>query len=215
MSPWLSFLISVFALCISAVTAWLTFFRKGTLKMTQPATLTFLPANPVNFDEIQILIRTLFYSTAQRGQIVESLHLTVHRGESKQNFTVWVYGQKEDLRRGSGLFVSQEGVTLEHYFLLPKDGAAYTFLPGDYRITMFARLVAAPRALELLTLRVSVTEAEALALKTPGARLHFDWGADQQRYHAHVIVRPNGSVPPPDPIIELLKGISKKDNQST
>jgi hypothetical protein len=36
MSPWLSLGISCLALFISGITAWLTFFRKGKLVMTQP-----------------------------------------------------------------------------------------------------------------------------------------------------------------------------------
>ena len=69
--------------------------------MTQPAALAFIPGGSENEGQSQFLLRTLFYSTAKRGQIVESLHVALQRGESKQNFNVWVYGQKEDLKRGS------------------------------------------------------------------------------------------------------------------
>jgi hypothetical protein len=189
MSPWLSLTISLFALGVSGVTAWLIFFRQGKLKMTQPAALAFLPAGAENEGQSQVLLRTLFYSTAKRGQIIESLHVTVRRGESKQNFSVWVYGQKSDLRRGSGLFVPQGGVTFDHYFLLPKDGAEFAFLPGDYRLSVFAKLVRSRVATELMTLSVSVSEAESLALRKPSSKLFFDWGPDRQNYHSHVVTR--------------------------
>jgi hypothetical protein len=189
MSPWFSLIISLFALGVSGITAWLTFFRKGKLKMTQPAALAFLPDTAENEGRSQVLLRTLFYSTAERGQILESLHVTIRRGESKQNFSVWVYGQKDDLRRGSGLFVPQDGVTFDHYFLLPKDGVAFAFLPGEYRLSVFAKLVRSRVATELMTLSVSVSDAESLALRKPNAKLFFDWGPDRQNYHSHVVTR--------------------------
>ena len=43
MSPWFSFAIACFALLVSGVTAWLTFFRKGKLVMTQPTVIFFGP----------------------------------------------------------------------------------------------------------------------------------------------------------------------------
>ena len=195
MSPGLSFLISILAFAVSAVTAWLTFFRKGLLKMTQPAALAFLPAGPANDGRSQILLRTLLYSTSKRGQIVESLHVAVQRAESKQNFSVWVYGQKTDLRRGSGLFVSQEGVTYDHYFLMPKDGAEYPFLAGDYRVTVFAKHVGAAVATSLMTIHVSVSDAHAASLLHPRSELFFDWGPDRQAYHAHILTRSEQPAP--------------------
>jgi hypothetical protein len=189
MSPWFSFFISVLALSVSAITAWLTFFRKGALKMTRPTTIAFLPPGANTEGRSQVLVRTLFYSSAKRGQIVESLHLTLRRGESKQNFSIWVYGAKEDLRRGSGLFVPQEGVTHDHYFLMPNDGSAFEFHAGEYIVTVFARLVGAHAPTELMTLGVSVSETQATTLRQPNIRIHFDWGAERQSYYGHLVSR--------------------------
>jgi hypothetical protein len=41
-----SITVSVLALFISAVTAWLTLFRRGTVKMTQPTVIFFGPDHP-------------------------------------------------------------------------------------------------------------------------------------------------------------------------
>ena len=60
---------------------------------------------------LKVILRTLLYSTARRGQTVESLHVNLQRGESKQNFSIWVYGD-EKLVRESGLFVPLEGIAL-------------------------------------------------------------------------------------------------------
>src|SRR6267154_3325079 len=101
MSPSFSFGISCLALLVSGITAWLTFFRKGQLVMTQPTVVFFGPdGSRFDSDKNKIYLRTLLYSTAKRGQVLESLHVSLHRNESKQNFNIWVYGEKGNLTRG-------------------------------------------------------------------------------------------------------------------
>ena len=102
-----SLLISGLALCISLATAWVTLFRRGDLKMTQPTVIYFGPdadqpggENP----SPKVYLRTLLFSTGKRGRMIESLHVRIERGETAQNFNIWVYGE-EKLSRGSGLFV--------------------------------------------------------------------------------------------------------------
>jgi hypothetical protein len=48
------------------------------------------------------------------------MFVRLHRGETRQNFNVWAYGDK-NLNRGSGLFVPETGFPTNHYFLLPPD----------------------------------------------------------------------------------------------
>src|SRR5437870_4292625 len=126
MPVWLSSGIAFLALIVSVATAWLTFFRAGHLRMTQPTVIFFGPdgdgPRPGEGRNLKVFLRTLLYSTARRGHTIESLHVNLQRGESKQNFSIWVYGQSHDLVRGSGLFVPMEGVAMNHHFLLPKDG---------------------------------------------------------------------------------------------
>lgn len=73
--------------------------------MTQPTTIFFgsdgirrngEPSGP------KVFLRSLLYSTSKRGQMIESMHVTLRRGESSQNFSIWVYGE-DRLARGSGL----------------------------------------------------------------------------------------------------------------
>src|SRR5438105_3003152 len=79
MSNWLTLAISCFALGVSGLTAWLTFFRKGRLAMTQPTTVFFGPDGR-NFDgDSKVYLRTLLYCTAKRGYVLESLHLSLQR----------------------------------------------------------------------------------------------------------------------------------------
>ncbi|WP_220388001.1 hypothetical protein [Shewanella woodyi] len=190
MSPELyitSLIFSCLALLVSGMTAWFTFFHKGKLVMTQP-TVVFFGPDGANFNSIKnkIFLRTLLYSTSKKGQVIESLHASVQRNESKQNFNVWVYGEKGNLKRGSGLFVPEEGVTADHHFLLPEDGANFEFLPGRYEVIVFAKLVGGNRPVELSKLNLEVTETQAASLLEANSGLYYDWGPDQQAYHSHV-----------------------------
>ena len=136
MTAAISVTISVLALCVSAVTAWLTLFRRGTVKMTQPTVIFFGPDNPRSRDEPplpKVFLRTLLFATSKRGRIVESMHVSLSRNEAQQNFSIWVYGE-ERLVRGSGLFVGETGIAVNHHFLAPRDGSSFRFIEGRYRM---------------------------------------------------------------------------------
>lgn len=186
MVPWLSFAISCLALGVSGVTLWLTFLHKGQLKMTQPTTVFLGPDDRTFGGDSKVYLRTLLYSTAKRGYVLESLHLSVQRNETKQNFNVWVYGERSDLARGSGLFVPQDGITLNHHFLLPKDGSNFEFLSGAYTLTVYAKGVGQQSPTELKTIQLSISEPIAKELSEPNTGVFFDWSPDKQVYHAHV-----------------------------
>lgn len=192
MSPWFSFAISCLALIVSGATAWLTFFRKGQLLMTQPTTV-FLGPDGLSYEEkkSKIYLRTLLYSTAKRGHVLESIHVSLQRNESKQNFNIWVYGEKNNLQRGSGLFIPQDGVTFDHHFLLPADGANFSFLAGTYNLTVFAKTVGEKTLRKIISINLSVSESQANLMSQPNTGIYFDWGPDQQSYHSHIDTKPD------------------------
>ena len=186
MPTWLPVAISCLALAVSVLNAWLTFFHKGRLAMTQPTTVLLGPDGPSFDGESKVYLRTLLYSSAKRGYVLESLHLSLQRNETKQNFNIWVYGEKGDLDRGSGLFVPQEGVSLAHHFLLPEDGAAFSFLAGSYVLSVFAKGVGQRASTKLMTIPLSISDSQAKELSEPHTGIFFDWSPDQQAYHSHV-----------------------------
>jgi hypothetical protein len=198
------FLIALLALGISGVTAWLTLFRRGTIRMTQPTLLFFGPDGPGG--PPKVFLRTLLYSTAKRGQIVENMFVRLRRGESVQNFNIWVYGDGP-LARGSGLFVGENGVTCNHHFLLPKDGTRFEFLAGDYVVEACASLVGGTRPLLLNRTQLAVRPEQAEVMRAKGAGLFFDWGPDARAYHSHVDERPElpSSGPPSNPTLERAR----------
>jgi len=198
MTEWVALAVSALALTVSAITVWLTLFRAGELRMTQPTVVFFGPDGGRNDGEkarLKVFLRTLLYSTARRGQTVESMHVNLQRGESKQNFSIWVYGD-DRLARGSGLHVGQEGVACNHHFLLPEDGADFRLLAGQYNVRVFAKRVSDREPRELAHLVLSISESQAKELLKDDAGIYFDWGPDQQAYHAHIEIRKPRPLPP-------------------
>lgn len=203
MSGWISISISFFALAVSVAMAWVTLFRKGELRMTQPTVIFLGPDGsdrPGQRRHLKVFLRTLLYSTSQRGQTVESLYVNLQRGESRQNFSIWVYGD-EKLARGSGLFVPAEGVACNHHFLLLKDGTDFNFSAGDYTLRVYAKKVSSQTPRELSSIRMHISQTHAEELWTSNTGIYFDWGPDQQAYYPHIEKSPKNIIPE-----SLLKG---------
>jgi hypothetical protein len=198
----LALVVSSLALAVSSVTAWLTFFRRGTVRMTQP-TVIYLGPDALRFPDAtpqpKIYIRTLLFSTSKRGRIIESIHVNLARNETRQNFNIWVHGD-DKLVRGSGLFVGETGVSANHHFLTPKDGGEFRFVEGRYALEVHAKLLGDDAARCLLSQSLEISREHAIALQDPGTGLYFDWGPDSGRYIPYIDKRP----PSPD-VDDLLK----------
>ncbi|HWX66036.1 MAG TPA: hypothetical protein VNZ27_06335 [Rhodanobacter sp.] len=192
----MSIFVSAAALVVSIATAWLTLFRRGTLKMTRPAVVYFGADGPLTPGERiprKVHLRSLMYSTGKRGCVVESMYVTLHRGESRQTFNIWVYGD-EKLSRGSGLFVGEPGVVCNHHFLLPADGTQFQFLAGEYQLDVFASLVGHAVPQNLCSIKLALPDALARELQTPENGVYFDWGPDSGQYFVHVKKSPYTKV---------------------
>jgi hypothetical protein len=188
----ISIIVAILALTISALTAWFSWLHRGTIKMTQPTVIFFGPDG--TSDLPKIFLRTLLFSTSARGQVIENMHIKLERGESAQNFNIWVYGETNNLARGSGLFISKGGVSCNHHFLLPKDGATYEFLPGDYILNVFVSLLGKKRSILLFTQKLSLSKKFADDITNENSGVYFDWGPDSKSYHAHLDENPNKSM---------------------
>jgi hypothetical protein len=188
-----SLILSSIALLISGTTFWLTYLRKGVIKMSQPTTI-FLgnDGGDSNIKSPKIYLRTILYSTSKKGNIIESMYLKIRRGESVQNFNIWVYGN-EKLYRGSGLFVGAEGVTANHHFLLPKDGTNFIFLPGESILEVYCTLVNRKKS-RLFTVILNLTEIESKALENVKKGIYFDWGPDSEGYNKFIDEKPDKPV---------------------
>ena len=183
--------LSVLSLAVSVTTAWLTLFRHGTVKMTRPTVIYLGPDKSRLGDSrppTKVYIRAMLFSTSIRGRVVESMHVSLARSETSQNFNVWVHGSthSDKLTRGSGLFVGETGVATDHHFLAPEEGKYFQLSAGHYRLTVYAKLVGDAAALVLFTQQLEITSDLAAQLGKPGTGLYFDWGPDSSRYLAHV-----------------------------
>lgn len=192
MSDPITLSVAALALAISATTAWLTLFHRGTIKMTQPTVIFFGPDEPRPNKKgswPKIFLRCLLFSTSKRGRVIESMHATLSRNETRQNFNIWVHGD-EKLVRGSGLFVGETGVSTNHHFMIPMDGSSFIFTEGTYHLQVFARLLGDQDSKLLFVQSLEIKREVSTALEEPGAGLYFDWGPDSSRYLSHIEKRP-------------------------
>lgn len=197
---------SVLALAVSVVTAWLTLFRRGTVRMSQPTVIFFGPdarRSEGGTALPKVFLRTLLFSTSKRGRIVESMHISITRNETHQNFNIWVYGD-EKLVRGSGLFVGETGVAANHHFLAPHDATHFRFAAGRYRLNVYARLLGDRERKLLFSQDLNIDQHTATALEEPETGLYFDWGADSGSYVSHVDKRE------PSPSEKVLAGMRRR-----
>lgn len=188
MSDPIALAISVIALTISASTAWLTLFRCGTVRMTQPTVIYFGPDVPRPGHKTgfpKVYLRTLLFATSKRGRVIESVHVSLERSETRQNFNIWVHGD-DKLVRGSGLYVGETGVAANHHFLTPDDGSAFRFTSGRYALKVFARLLGDASPIKLFSQELEIPPAIAAQLNEGHSGLYFDWGPDSSCYMPHV-----------------------------
>jgi hypothetical protein len=205
----ISLAVSALSLAVSTTVAWLSFFRRGTVKMTQPTVIYFGPDTPRQHEETalpKVYLRSLLFSTSKRGRIIESMHVSLSRNETNQNFNIWVYGEKGKLVRVSGLFVGETGVAADHHFLTPSDGNGFRFSAGTYKLDVFAHLLGDTKPIRLFSQVLEISSEIAGMLAAKRAGLYFDWGPDSSRYLPHVETRPPSSNP--EDFLQILKGIN-------
>lgn len=185
--------ISVLALAVSTGTAWLTLIRRGTVEMTRP-TQIFFGADSSRWGDLRVspkvYLRALLFATSKRGRVVENMHISVSRGDTRQVFNIWVYGEREKLVRGSGLFVGETGVEANHHFLMPPNAGAFGFDAGRYKLDVFAHVLGDKQQKLLFSEVLEVTEEMAREMREQGAGLYFDWEPDSARYISHVEQHP-------------------------
>ncbi|MBI1273315.1 MAG: hypothetical protein GC131_04435 [Alphaproteobacteria bacterium] len=178
-----SIVISLIAVAISATTLWLTYLRRGRLAMTKP-TLVFFGHDPVPRTPEKIFLRTLLYSTATQGQMIEGMYVKLRREDSEQTFSFWAYGESEKLVAGGGLHVGRAGFSANHHFVLSVHCPSYEFLPGDYTIDVYAHVVGKKSASKLKQINLTLTDEHATAL-TRREGIFFEWEPDTQVYVGH------------------------------
>ncbi len=139
MSDIIAIALSTVALAVSIFTAWLTFFNRGSVRMTSPPMVAFgydTRGSHDGFDP-KIMIRCLIFSTGERGQVIETLFAQLHCNTTGELFPVWGVDADNKLVRGGGLWVGKTGVTAWHHFVASTNSQ---FQSGTYTLDVFARV---------------------------------------------------------------------------
>jgi hypothetical protein len=183
-----SLIVAFTSLTISVVQAWFTLLRRGRLAMTRPTLIVFtydiLDHDILDSNVLpKIFMRTLLYTTGNRGHIIESMYLKVTRAGVSQDFTFWGYGATNQLTLGSGLRVGPDGVAYNHHFNPSKHDDGFEYLAGDYLIQVFANLAGSHAPHMLYQATVTLTNEHSQALKYPEHEIHFEWRPDAKVYH--------------------------------
>lgn len=169
--------------------------------MTKPTVIFFGPDGG-DSGLSKLFLRTLLYSTSNRGIVLEHLYVRLTRGETRQNFNIWVYGEK-DLARGSGLYVGHNGVATNHHFLLPNDTVNFKFSAGEYRLDVFAKIVGREPVELLSSIDLKIDPSEAEKLDEEDCGIYFDWGPDASQYQKKI----EGRRSPPTDALRFLEAL--------
>jgi|SRR6185437_4322543 len=185
----LSVVVSALAFTVSAITAWLTLFRRGTLKMTQPTQIFFGYDKSRDDDERawpKVFLCTLLFVTSKRGLVIENLYVKLTCEDITQTFSIWVHGHNNELVRGAGLFVGDTGVQANHHFLTSENDEPFHFIAGNYQFEVHANILGQRDSCLLFScaLNVSLDESDSIGHQHSG--LYFDWGPDEKQYTHHV-----------------------------
>ncbi len=179
-----STVVALIASTISVTTVWLTLFRRGTIRMTQPS-VVYLGPDAGRGAPPKVYFRALLFATAKRGRVLENLYLHVRCGDRTQNFMIWVHGD-EPLVRGSGMFVPETGVVTNHHFLIAQRETYFPFRAGRYELEVFAAVVGCPANILLYKTSVELSYQAALSMLDQDAGVYFDWSADTRTYSEYV-----------------------------
>lgn len=155
--------ISLVSLAISLGTFWLAFVDRGQLRMTKP-TIVFFGFDTAPQPTPKVFLRTLLYSTATRGQVIEGMYAVVRRDGGERVFSFWGYAETEKLSPGSGLHVGRTGIAANHHFVLSVHEEAYQFEQGTYEIDVVANVVSCRKPVKIGTIKLVLSDELAAAL---------------------------------------------------
>lgn len=187
----ISLTVSLIAIIFSGITLWITLFKRGKIKMTQPSVIFFGPDGYKTGGRApKVYLRTLFFSTSKKGHIIESIFVKLYRGESVQAFNIWVHGETRSLNRGSGLFIGENGMVANHHFLLPKDGTNFEYLAGAYKLELYVKVLGHKTSSLKFTQELNLTEDQSKKIIEEDAGVFFDWSPDYQKYRSHIDMPP-------------------------
>jgi hypothetical protein len=177
--------LSVLSFVVSALTFWLNWGRRGRLAMTRP-NIVFFGFDTTPLPRAKVFLRTLLYSTAAQGQVVEAMYVNLRDARGlRRTFSFWGYDEGSKLVPGSGLYASRAGVAANHHFVQSTDDLPLTFNAGVFDLEIVARVVGRRAPLRLSTVCVDLSIANAHAL-SKGEGVLFELSPEDGEYRGHV-----------------------------
>lgn len=175
-----SLVFSVIAIILSFFSFWYTTLRSGRIRMTKPTVIYFGP-DGAGSSAKKVFVRTLLYSTGQKGNYIQNMHIKLTNQKGKQViFNVWVYDDS-GLKRGSGLFISKEGISANHHFFLNKSETSFAFEEGQNHIEIFIEYVnGKTKKIHEQDLAINTNQLNQLNSDLSG--IYFDWDPTLNTY---------------------------------
>jgi hypothetical protein len=133
----------------------------------------------------KIYLRTTLFSSGKRGQILESVYVTLKNPNASRTFSIWVFGDG-GLSRGSAMFVGESGVASNHHFLEPSSSSREPWEPGTYELRVMANTVQSGSGLCLFECTLTLSSEDIAALHRRSYGVYFDWDPELCEYRKHV-----------------------------
>jgi hypothetical protein len=169
--------LSVLAIAIAATSAWLTWFHRGSVRMTVPSMVVFGydgRGDPSGLDP-KVMVTTLLFSTGARGHAIETLFLRLRHRGSAHVFPVWSFAATNGtLGRGGGIFVGMTGVTGWHHFVASGDARSFRFKSGTYELDVLARADTWRQPIKLWTSNLVIPETSTPTRHDGTEQVWFD-----------------------------------------
>jgi hypothetical protein len=133
------------------------------------------------------------------------MFLRVKRGDFSGLFGSWAYGERAQLVPGSGLFIGQDGVSVNHHFL-PQDDPqkpfeTFGYLPASHTVEIYADVLGRKAAVKLGEVSVYLSEEACSQMYQDAVGVLFDWHPDQGKYIPEIEPKHDPqALKPPQPI---------------
>jgi hypothetical protein len=186
MAETIAIVTAVLALAVSIVTAWLTYFHRGAIRMAEPSMVVFAydAAGSRPGFVPKVMVRCLLFSTGERGRIIEALFARTRMAGSEYTFSVWGMDADNKLVRGGGLLVPKGGVVAWHHFVASSNRPGVNFTPGEYEVQVFARVHGRSRPVELWSHTLTVSDAVAPTSHDGSEQVCFDHHPERDGFEA-------------------------------
>lgn len=175
----LSLAIAIGSFAISIVTLYLTYFQRGRLRLTRPTAIFFVRDG--SDDKFKIVVTALLYSTAKRGQVVESMFIKIIQEDSVTTFSEWVYWEGDRVHLG-GVKIGEEGRTLFDHFLLSDETDNFDFASGKYSLEIYALKIGAKNPIRLFQTEFTLEAKTVEAVKPRGPGFALFLNPDTKSY---------------------------------